>query len=147
MALKFSTCLMVCEANICRSPLAEAMLESICPELSADSAGLTARDHDAADATCIELAREVGLDLSEHQSKRVTRDLLSGNDLILVMTPEQKGRLAQRYPEISGKVMLLGQWTNQGTTISDPHRKSREAYQQVFDQIRAACHGWAEKIG
>lgn len=90
---------MVCEANICRSPLAQVILASLCPELRVDSAGLSARDKDPADATYIEMARDANLDLSEHQSKRVTRDLLNGSDLILIMTPEQKGRLTQRYPE------------------------------------------------
>ena len=146
MALTFSNCLMVCEANICRSPLAQVILASLCPELRVDSAGLSARDKDPADATYIKMARDANLDLSEHQSKRVTRDLLNGSDLILIMTPEQKGRLTQRYPESSGKVMLLGQWMDDRATISDPHKKSREAYQQVFDQIRTACNGWAEKI-
>ena len=146
MALKFSSCLMVCEANICRSPLAQAILASLCPELRVDSAGLSARDKDTADAIYVEMARDANLDLTRHQSKRVTRDLLNESDLILIMTPEQKGRLTQRYPESSGRVMLLGHWMNDRTTISDPHKKSREAYQQVFDQIRAACNGWAEKI-
>lgn len=122
------------------------MLESRCPTLTVDSAGLTARDGDSADQTYISMAREGDLDLSSHQSKRITRDLLADTDLILVMTSEQKGRLTQRHPEISGKVMLLGQWIDDGRTISDPHKKSQEAYRQVFDQIRAACDSWADKI-
>lgn len=137
---------MVCEANICRSPLAKVMLSSRCPDLLVDSAGLSARENDPADMIYIEMAEAAGFDLTHHQSKRVNKELLSGTDLTLVMTPEQKSRLTQRYPEASGKVMLLGQWIDQGAPISDPHKKSREAYQQVFDQIRAACESWAEKI-
>ena len=48
------------------------------------------------------------------------------------MTGDQKRRLAERYPEFSGKDMLLGHWIDGGISISDPHRKSIDAYRAGF---------------
>ena len=135
----------MCEANICRSPLARASLANL-TTLNIDSAGISARSGDPADEVYIEMAKKTGIDLTEHQSKPVTRDLLVTNDLILVMTNSQKNRVSERYPEFSGKISLLGRWLEGGLEISDPHRKSREAYAQVFNQIESACEKWAVKL-
>ena len=143
--MRFSSILVVCEANVCRSPLAEHLLRTR-TGLVLDSAGISARAGDPADIHYCELGQALGLDLERHSSKPVTRELLASNDLILVMTPGQKKRLSGRFPEFSGRIMLLGQWIGSGVSISDPHRKSEEAYRHVFDQIDRACSRWAEKL-
>ena len=143
--MKFSSLLVLCEANICRSPLAERLLGSL-TGLETDSAGLTARKGDPADAVYLEMARELGLDLTGHSSKPVTRGLLERAELTLVMTGGHKRRLTERYPEFSGKIMLLGHWVDGGVSISDPHRKSIDAYRQVFTQIQDACGRWSTRL-
>ena len=143
--MQFSALLVLCEANICRSPLAESMLRSL-TALEIDSAGLTANLGNEADQVFLKMAACVGLDLSKHRSKPVDRHLLANNDLTLVMTSDHKRRLSERYPEFSGKIMLLGHWTDGGISISDPHQKSKEAYDQVFTQIQRSCEYWASKL-
>ena len=143
--MKFSRLLVLCEANICRSPLAAYLLRDL-TDLRIDSAGLTAREGDPADPVYLDMAQTLGLDLTRHRSKPVDRELLTKADLILVMTGGHKRRLSERYPQFSGKIMLLGRWINGGISISDPHRKSVDAYQQVFKQIRDACDRWAAKL-
>ena len=83
--MKFSRLLVLCEANICRSPLAAHLLQNL-TDLRIDSAGLTAREGDAADPIYLNMAQTLGLDLTEHRSKPVNRELLTEADLILVMT-------------------------------------------------------------
>ena len=143
--MEFSRLLVLCEANICRSPLAAYLLSDL-TDLRVDSAGLTARVGDPADATYMDMAQTLGLDLARHRSKPVDSQLLSVADLILVMTGGHKRRLSERYPQFSGKIMLLGHWIDGGISISDPHRKSVEAYRQVFLQIQDACDRWAAKL-
>ena len=143
--MKFSRLLVLCEANICRSPLAAHLLSGL-TDLRVDSAGLTAREGDSADPVYLDMAQTLGLDLTEHRSKPVARELLTEADLILVMTGGHKRRLSERYPQFSGKIMLLGHWIDDGISISDPHRKSVDAYQQVFKQIRDACDLWVAKL-
>ena len=143
--MKFSQLLVLCEANICRSPLAEHLIRSL-TNLTGDSAGLTARTGDPPDMVYLDMAQTIGLNLGSHRSKPVTRELLNSADLVLVMTGGHKRRLTERYPEFSGKIMLLGHWIDGGVSISDPHRKSVDAYQQIFAQIRDACGRWADKL-
>ena len=143
--MKFSRLLVLCEANICRSPHAAYLLQNL-TGLRIDSEGLTARVGDPADPVYVDMAQALGLDLTHHRSKPVDRELLTEADLILVMTGGHKRRLSERYPQFSGKIMLLGRWMDGGTPISDPHRKSVDAYRQVFKQIRDACDRWAAKL-
>ena len=143
--MKFSNLLVLCEANICRSPLAEHLLRSL-TGLTVDSAGLSARTGDPADPVYLDMAKESGLDLTGHRSKPVDRGLLESADLTLVMTGGHRRRLTERYPEFSGKIMLLGHWVDGGVSVSDPHRKSVDAYRQVFVQIQDACHRWSAKL-
>lgn len=143
--MKFSKILTVCEANICRSPLAQGFF-SRRPDLSVDSAGLTARPDDVADPVYVEMASQAGLDLTTHRSKPLTRELLASHDLILVMTAGQRTRITEKYPEFSGKIFLLGHWLQDTDSISDPHKKSHEAYAQVFGQIKDACTRWCERL-
>ena len=143
--MTFSNLLVLCEANICRSPLAEHLLRSL-TGLTVDSAGLTARTGDPADPVYLDMAKESDLDLTGHRSKPVTRGLLESADLTLVMTGGHKRRLTERYPEFSGKIMLLGHWVDGGVSVSDPHRKSVDAYRQVFIQIQDACDRWSAKL-
>jgi protein-tyrosine phosphatase len=143
--VKFSNLLVLCEANICRSPLAEHLLRSL-TGLTVDSAGLSARTGDPADPVYLDMAKESDLDLTGHRSKPVTRGLLESADLTLVMTGGHRRRLTERYPEFSGKIMLLGHWVDGGVSVSDPHRKSVDAYRQVFVQIQDACHRWSARL-
>ena len=117
--MKFSRLLVLCEANICRSPLAASLLQKL-TNARVDSAGLTARPDDPADPVYLDMAQTLGLDLSHHRSKPVDSRLLAGADLILVMTGGHKRRLSERYPQFSGKIMLLGHWIDDGISISDP---------------------------
>ena len=143
--MEFSALLVLCEANICRSPLAANILRDL-TSLMVDSAGLTANLGDPPDPVYLDMAKGIGLDLSDHESKPVDKQLLAATDLALVMTSGHKRRLSERYPEFSGKIMLLGHWTGGGISISDPHRKSDEAYREVFRQILDSCNQWANKL-
>ena len=143
--MKFSNLLVLCEANICRSPLAEHLLRSL-TGLTVDSAGLSARTGDPADPVYLDMAKESDLDLTGHRSKPINRGLLESADLTLVMTGGHRRRLTERYPEFSGKIMLLGHWVDGGVSVSDPHRRSIDAYRQVFLQIQDACHRWSAKL-
>ena len=142
--MKFSSLLVLCEANICRSPLAEHLLRNL-TGLQVDSAGLSARTGDPADPVYLDMAKESELDLTAHRSKPVTRGLLESADLTLVMTGGQREAIGA-IPRVFGKIMLLGHWVGGGVSISDPHRKSIDAYRQVFVQIADACGRWSTKL-
>ena len=80
--------LVVCTGNICRSPMAEAMLRQRLDERDVPaeitSAGFVTEDRPAS-PPAVELLSGRGLDLRAHRSQRVTVGHLGDPDLILCM--------------------------------------------------------------
>lgn len=84
--------------------------------------------------------------LDGHVARRLTRNLMQGSDLILVMEPEHLRFIAAMAPEIRGKSLLFGQWL-EPQEIPDPYRQSREAFEYVFGLLGKASQEWARRLG
>jgi protein-tyrosine phosphatase len=117
------TVLVVCVGNICRSPLAERLLQAHAPHLTVTSAGIGALAGHAADATATEVAAGHGVGLDGHIARQFTAELGRAADLILVMEAGHKAQIARDTPQLSGKTMLFDHW-NGAKGIADPYRKS-----------------------
>lgn len=141
----FDNVLVVCVANICRSPLGERLLQEKVPGLKVSSAGIHALVGKPADATGAEVAAERGVSLDGHSARQASPEVLMASDLILVMEAGHKDVINQIAPQVSGRVMLAGHWTG-GNDIADPYRHSKEFYQHVYDQLDAAMDGWAKRL-
>ncbi|HEV8297786.1 MAG TPA: hypothetical protein VGQ20_10825 [Acidimicrobiales bacterium] len=80
--------LIVCTANICRSPMAEVLVADCLAArdvaATVGSAGFLAGGQPASDAA-IQVMAERGLDLSHHRSREVTPELVHEADLVLTM--------------------------------------------------------------
>jgi protein-tyrosine phosphatase len=80
--------LFLCTANICRSPMAEAMFRHVVEERGGDfrvgSAGFLQEGLPASDQAIEVLARR-GIDLSDHRSRVTTPALLGEADLVVAM--------------------------------------------------------------
>ncbi|MFA9432261.1 low molecular weight phosphatase family protein [Egicoccus sp. AB-alg2] len=92
--------LVVCTANIARSPLAEAMLAaSLAPHgVDVSSAGTRASDGHPAASASQELARLRGLDLTGHRSRPVTERLVQAADLVLTMSERHRDACGPLVP-------------------------------------------------
>ncbi|MFZ9051141.1 MAG: low molecular weight protein-tyrosine-phosphatase [Steroidobacteraceae bacterium] len=139
---------MVCTANVCRSPMAEALWREAAKgrrrPLPVTSAGVDAEPGREADATCVELMAAKGIDISGHQAQRFNADRAWDCELILVMEPEHQRRIQQTAPELAGRVQLLGRWG--AGPIADPYRQAREQYEECVGQLEQAIAGWMKKI-
>jgi len=93
----------------------------------------------------IEVAKENGVDVENHQSQQLTSALCSQYDLILVMEKGHMEALTQIAPEARGKTMLFGQWIGQ-KDIPDPYRQSKEAFVHAYQLIDEAAQAWAKKL-
>ena len=139
--------LVVCVGNICRSPMAEALLQHALrghDEFTVESAGLGALVGHPASEHSVALMDELGLDISAHRARQIHPDMVSAADLVLVMEAGHKRAIDDADPTARGKVHRLGEW--QDRDIDDPYRRERDAYEEALRDIQAGVASWAEKI-
>ena len=88
--------LVVCTANIARSPLAGVMLAASLEDhgIEVVSAGTHARTGDPAAEPSRRMAQHRGLDLSEHRSQVVTESLVREAGLVVTMSERHRDRCA-----------------------------------------------------
>ncbi|WP_416137147.1 low molecular weight protein-tyrosine-phosphatase [Halomonas sp. HK25] len=144
----FESILVLCTGNICRSPVAGAMLADRFPHKRIETAGLNALEGHGVESKARALAESAGLNVSSHQARQVTSDMLQGVDLVLVMSDGQRMAVGQMDPSALGKTMLFGRWLDggQGREIPDPYRKSHEAFQQVHQLLTQSADSWLGKL-
>ena len=136
--------LTLCIGNICRSPLAEALLAHHLPQHQVWSAGLGALVGQPADPLSQLIAQEHGLDISRHRAQQVTSIMCQQADVILVMEQSHKTQLEQQFPVVRGKVFRIGQFG--GFEIADPYRQPREAFDTAWAAIERGLNDWLPRI-
>jgi protein-tyrosine phosphatase len=100
--------LVLCRANVARSPLAEVMLAAAeLPGVRVASAGVRARDGWPAAEESQRLAAERGLDLTHHRSLPATPDLIARADLVLTMSESIRDLASPLAPRAAAKVFTL----------------------------------------
>jgi protein-tyrosine phosphatase len=149
----YKNILVVCLGNICRSPVAEALLKQALPDKHIRSAGLQAMVGHGADPVAAELAQAAGLDVSQHQAQQINEDLVQWADMILVMSQQQRQLLGSKMPAALGKTLLLGHWVrapgtraNNGLDIPDPYKKSRDVFEYVHKLMVDSVTLWAKHL-
>jgi protein-tyrosine-phosphatase len=119
--------IILCTANMCRSPMAEALLRQKLQQREdaadwrVESAGTwTVIGRSVAPKTQEVMQRLYGLDLSPHRSRLVSRSLLRPFDLILVMEAGHKEAIGIEFPELVSRVRLIYEMLGQVRNVTDP---------------------------
>ncbi len=141
----FNKILTVCVGNVCRSPTAERLLQSLLPNKTVESAGVAALVDHKANSQAASTAENHGLSLDNHKARQLTNVLCYEYDLILVMENDHLEAVYNIAPEARGKVMLLGRWLD-NLGIEDPYKRSDDMYEHVYQLIDKACHSWMDKL-
>ena len=145
--------LMVCLGNICRSPLAEGVLQSKLPrnKCIVDSAG-TANYHvgTAPDKRSIATAKKFGIDISQQKCRQITKSDFDTFDYIYVMdTSNYKNVIAIAPNEASKQKvkLILNELEPIGNLeVPDPYYGEMEDFVRVFHLLDEACTLIASKI-
>ena len=146
--------LFVCTANLYRSPLAAAFLRSVLKDAPGgeagwviDSAGTWTKSGTPIHSQTVEDARHFGLDIRSHRSKQVSAELLSRQDLILVMETGHKEALLIEFPEQSKKIHLLSEVIDgRSYDIPDPFSLEGKHDRDVADELHRIITRGYEKI-
>jgi protein-tyrosine phosphatase len=148
--------LMVCLGNICRSPMAKAILVKKLEEkninwVEVDSAGTSDYHSGAtADQRTIDNGREHGIDLSTHKARQFNPRDFNQFDHIYVMDTENYSDviyMATNDEEVR-KVKLILDEISPGANLSvpDPWFGGEKDFEKVFNLLYRACDNIAEKI-
>lgn len=139
-AAERATVLVVCTANICRSPVVEAVLRDRLERRGLDSwtvrsAGTLARPGLAASRHGIDILRERGLDIADHQSHVVEASDVAASDLVLCMERFHAESLRAELPAYRQRIMLLTEMIGHDEDIADPYGGPRDWYEAMIDDV------------
>ncbi|MEM5437025.1 low molecular weight protein-tyrosine-phosphatase [Paraburkholderia diazotrophica] len=145
----FANVLIVCHANVCRSPAAERLFRSRQHERGAlpiafRSAGLRAIDGLGMDPMMRRLLEERGVESGMHRARRLDGRIVREADLILVTEQRQVKDVEALEPTSRGKVYPLGKWEN--TDVADPYGLDEGVYRESLAHIEHLVIGWLKKI-
>lgn len=141
--------LILCTGNVCRSPMAEALMVHRLQQHGLGacvlSRGLGAPVGRAPHPFAIQTAQDNGVPI--HPSKRaaaITSPDLASATVVFVMDAGHRRLIQQRYPAASGKTFLLGQGTV--GDIVDPIQLPQEAFVTAWHGIVAGTDHWIQQL-
>ncbi len=149
------TIIVVCTANICRSPMAAALLQHALaaqPEplrsLKVISAGVAARAGDPVSENSVIALKKVGLDIASHKSRPLTQQMLNEAALILGMTESHRAMIQFQAEPPPKHLYLFREFMPQrgDKEIGDPFGGPLKLYESTRDEMVEAIPTLVEFI-
>ena len=147
--------LMVCLGNICRSPLAEGILQAKVNseglDIKVDSAG-TGGWHvgQGPDHRAVAIANKYGIDISQQQARQFSSTDFEGFDIIYAMDGSNLSdivSLANSNEDIEKVRLILNEINPEDNTpVPDPYYGGDDGFEKVYQLLDAACEMITKKI-
>ena len=144
--------IVVCTANICRSPMGAALLKhalagkpGVLGQLSVASAGVSARRGDAVTEYSAAALKKVGIDISDHRSQPLTQQMLNEAKVILCMTESHRDMIELTAEPVPKHLYLFREFMKNGThEIPDPFGGPYSLYETSRDEMVEAIPSLVE---
>ncbi|MBV5298730.1 MAG: low molecular weight phosphotyrosine protein phosphatase [Rhodoferax sp.] len=148
--------LLVCMANVCRSPMARLVLQQLASqfapalELEIDSAGTHVKNHGKRpDDRVVSVLSSRGYKVGKSRSRQVRNDDFERFDLILAMDFANLETLTRRCPAVHcHKLNLFLSFAPETgvTEIPDPYFGNLAGFERVLDLCEAGARGIITKV-
>jgi len=133
------TVLMVCTANVCRSPAGEALLKHHLRELGSQKqvavhslgtdVGSPGRKPDPRVMTIL---REMGVNTRGLRAGSLSENALKHTDLVYVMENEHREKIIERFPNAVCEIRLLDP---ESENVPDPYYGSKADVRAMVEQV------------
>ena len=144
--------LMVCLGNICRSPLAEGILQAKLPKnYIVDSAG-TANYHigTAPDKRSVVTAKKFDINISKQKCRQITTSDFDTFDYIYVMDKSNYKNVITIAPNEKAKqkvkLILNELHPDKNLEVPDPYYGDMQGFEDVYNMLDEVCEVIASKI-
>lgn len=132
--------IIVCTANICRSPVVHALLADRLQrngyqDWQVTSAGTWAEYGQLASNFSVEVLAEQGFDISGHRSQPINEELLAWADLVLCLATGHAEALKAEFRSEKHKIYLLSAMSGRPYSVHDPYGEPRFAYEQMVQEV------------
>jgi protein-tyrosine-phosphatase len=145
----------VCTANICRSPMAAALLQhalAVQPDplrsVRVMSAGVAARTGEPVSENSVIALRKVGIDLTYHRAQSLTQRMLDEAFVVLCMTESHRAMIEVQADPVPRHLYLFREFLppDRDREIGDPYGGPLRVYESARDEMVEAMPSLVDDI-
>lgn len=149
------TIVTVCTANICRSPMAAALLQHALaaqPEplrsLRVVSAGVAARPGEPVSENSVLALKKVGIDVSGHRAQPLTQQMLDQALAVICMTESHRALIQVQAEPVPRNLFLFREFLSGAADkeIGDPFGGPLRVYEAARDEMVESIPSLVERL-
>jgi protein-tyrosine phosphatase len=141
----------VCHGNINRSPFAEQYLKNAWKDnrsdVSINSAGLIDLENRSSPEIAISVAKDFGVNLSEHSSTTLDLEDYPSDSIVFVFDYNNLARIRNNKKEIPTNTYYIGMFSPRFRySVPDPNNRDRNYYQKTFEMIAMSIDNFRQQV-
>jgi protein-tyrosine-phosphatase len=143
---------LVCQGNICRSPMAAALLQRELegePGIRVRSFGNLPRAGAPSPPNAVKAAQSWDVDLKGHRSQHLALHAVQRANLIVTFDETNRDWIERRYPSVLAPIVMLGSFLSSPASdpiIADPDGRDITRFERTYGAIADAIGGMAQQI-